>query len=481
MPRSTHHCRNGGRTTSRSNRRATRARRCADHRAAHSPRAVCSSSRHANRHSLRDRCGVPRAVLAMRNAFMGDEPQAPRLVCRGACMCSRDRARRLQAGVAHAGNDRRAAGFTGADRVALRRRPVRGRRLDRPGCDGARRRNVARRPGQPIDPATAGRDADRDQLRRLACPLRGREPAAVVERRAAHATDGHDDVARPDLRHLRRHRRRREDLVDRHPDRHQRRGNRPASSGLHRARRSTSRTTAAPRTPASSVPRPSSASPTSIRAPPSTCPTSTATASVSRATTSTASCSPPTATRSSHAHQAVDIEFDPAPVLQFVESWNELIAIPSGTVNTHVENDSGVRVQDQFISANGNVGWVHGVEYRFVSVGPGPAFPCDDEGVARRVRELRLRRLRHRVRTQSARSRSRASVGISLWIRRTTFLPFCPVPPAGPVQTFDRLTGAIEAFPDNSSLFLPHSDPNLVALSNPFAAKWVEYTPPAAP
>ena len=181
-----------------------------------------------------------------------------------------------------------------------------------------------------------------------------------------------------------------------------------------------------------------------------------------------------------HAHQAVDIEFDPAPVLQFVESWNELIAIPSGTVKTHVENDSGVRVQDQFISANGNVGWVHGVEYHFVNVGPGPAFPCDFQGVARTfgsfgsvgfvtgygpVTQIKI-----------------SGVGRYLVVDQThNVFGFCPVPPAGPVQTFDRLTGAIETFPDNSSLFLPYSDPNLVALSNPFAGKWVEYTPPAAP
>ena len=195
----------------------------------------------------------------------------------------------------------------------------------------------------------------------------------------------------------------------------------------------------------------------------------------------TSASSRPTATRSSRAHQAVDIEFNPAPVLQFVESWNELIAIPSGTVNTHVENDSGVRVQDQFISANGNVGWVHGVEYRFVSVGAGPGLSLRRQGRRARVRELRLGRLRHRVRTrqpdQDLGRRSVSRRGSDTQRR----LPFCPVPPAGPVQTFDRLTGAIEAFPDNSSLFLPYSDPNLVALSNPFAGNWVEYTPPAAP
>ena len=59
-PRSMRHCRNGARTTSRSNHRARPVRPSVDHRAARSPPAVCSSTDHRNRGYRRTRTSCTR-------------------------------------------------------------------------------------------------------------------------------------------------------------------------------------------------------------------------------------------------------------------------------------------------------------------------------------------------------------------------------------------------------------------------------------
>ena len=340
--------------------------------------------------------------------------------------------------------------------------------LDRLGCDGARRRQRGAATGQPIDPATAGRDADRDQLRRLTRPRTGPR-ASLLWSNGVQLTPptGHDDVAGltygifVDTDGVR------EALVDRHPDRHQRRGNRPdvqratppwrstsANDGrdrahptvrpsshrtLHRPRFGHRRRRAEPRRrrlrSAGLLPRPLVlAADGNVFA--------------------------------SMAHQAVDIEFDPHRCRSSSSRWNELIAIPSGSGRHPCRARLGAyESQDQFISDRTvTSAWVHGVDVAasMMRSRPGPAVPVRRQGRLRRAfGNFGSRRLRAPgTDAVDARSRSRASVAISLWSQThnagRALLSGSPARSGADVRsahaaTIDRRS------PDNSSSFLADS------------------------